>query len=95
MHDLAHEPDARRYVLRVAGDAVAVLDYAINGNQISFNHTYTKAPFRGRGFAAQLVGFAVDDVERNSSFRVVPMCWYVADWFDEHADRRGLLARAL
>ena len=95
MHDLAHEPDAGRYVLRVAGDVVAVLDYAINGNQISFNHTYTKPPFRGRGLAAELVGFAVDDVERHSNYRVVPMCWYVADWFDDHAERRPLLNRAL
>ena len=95
MHEITHEPDARRYVLRVGGDVVAVLDYALNGNQISFHHTYTKPPYRGRGLAAELVAFAVDDVERNSSLRIVPMCWYVADWFDEHAERRPLLVRAL
>lgn len=95
MHAISHEPDAQRYVLRSNGDTVAVLDYAINGNQISFNHTYTKPPFRGRGLAAELVNFAIDDVESTTTYRVVPMCWYVADWFDEHADRRALLSRAL
>jgi hypothetical protein len=35
----------------------------------------------------------MDDVERNSPRRVVPMCWFVADWFDAHPDRAALLSR--
>jgi len=23
---------------------------------------------------------------------VVPVCWYVADWFAEHPERRGILS---
>lgn len=95
MQSHSHEPDARRYVLSIDGDPVAVLNYAINGNQISFTHTYTKPPYRSRGFAAELVEYAIGDIESNTSYRVVPMCWYVADWFDEHSDRRQLLTRPL
>ncbi len=91
--ELTHEPDANRYVLRIDGDIVAVADYRVNGNQISFNHTFTNPAERGKGYAAEIVQFAMDDVEQNTTYKVVPMCWYVAEWFDEHAERGVLLSR--
>ncbi|HWR84559.1 MAG TPA: GNAT family N-acetyltransferase [Rhodoglobus sp.] len=90
---LSHEPDASRYTLVVDGQLVAVADYRVNGHAISFNHTYTQPAMRGRGYAAEVVAFAMDDVERTSDRRVVPMCWYVAEWFDAHPERSGLLTR--
>jgi predicted GNAT family acetyltransferase len=89
----AHEPDASRYTLTINGQLAAVADYRINRGSISFTHTFTQVHLRGRGHAAELVEFAIDDVERNTDLRVVPMCWYVQEWFDEHAERRALLAR--
>ena len=93
MKELTHEADAKRYVLRIDGTIVAVADYNVNGNQISFHHTFTNPNFRNKGYAAEVVQFAVDDVEKNTTYRVVPMCWYVSDWFDEHSDKRELLSR--
>ena len=92
--DFSHEPDARRYVLRIDGEIVAVADYTISGNSISFHHTFTQPNLRGRGLAGEVVEFAVDDVEKNSTRRIVPMCWYVADWFAAHTERQPLLTRA-
>lgn len=89
----AHEPDSRRYTLRIDDHLVAVADYAVNGNSISFHHTYTQPNMRGHGYAGEVVEFAVNDVEATSDRRIVPMCWYVADWFEEHPDRSNLLAR--
>ncbi|CAN5149798.1 hypothetical protein BH09ACT5_BH09ACT5_07750 [soil metagenome] len=89
----AHEPDARRYTLSIDGHLAAVADYAINGNSISFHHTFTQPALRGKGYAGELVAFAVDDVEKTSTRRIVPMCWYVAQWFDDHPERGGLLNR--
>ena len=89
----AHETDASRYTLVIDGQLVAVADYRINGNSISFNHTYTQPAQRGKGYAAEVVSFAMNDVEKNSDRKVVPMCWYVAEWFDTHPDRAGLLTR--
>lgn len=91
--ELKHEPDASRYTLLIDGRIAAVADYRINGNSISFNHTFTQPHLRGQGLAAEVVEFAMDDVERNSTRRVVPMCWYVAEWFDEHPERQSLLTR--
>ena len=93
MKQLTHETDAHRYVLRIDDTVVAVADYNINGNQISFHHTFTNPRFRNKGYAAEVVKFAVDDVETNSTYRVVPMCWYVAEWFDQHPERESLLTR--
>lgn len=94
MKEFSHEPDAHRYVLRIDGDVAAVVDYAVNGQQISFHHTFTNPRCRNQGLAAELVEYAVDDVEKNTGYRVVPMCWYVADWFAEHSNRAALLTRA-
>lgn len=90
---MAHEPDARRYTLHIDGELVSALDYAINGEQISFTRSYTNPAKRGNGYAGRLVEFAVDDVESTSSRRIVPMCWYVGEWFDRHPERAALLSR--
>jgi len=89
----AHEPDARRYTMHLDGTLVAVLDYRTNAGQISFNHTFTNPQHRGNGFAAQLVEFAVNDVEKSTDLTIVPMCWYVGDWFADHPERSALLSR--
>jgi predicted GNAT family acetyltransferase len=90
---LAHEPDASRYTLHIDGKLVALADYAINGHSISFTHTYTQPAERGHGYAGEVVDFAMDDVESTSDRKVLPMCWYVAEWFDKHPERAGLLTR--
>jgi predicted GNAT family acetyltransferase len=93
LKEFAHEPDAMRYTLRLDGQLAAVADYRINGNSVSFTHTYTQPHLRGQGYAGEVVEHAMDDVEKTSDRRVVPMCWYVAQWFAEHPDRKGLLTR--
>jgi uncharacterized protein len=88
----AHEADAARYTLRIDGNIVALVSYAVNGSATSFNHTYTQSHLRGHGYAAEIVEFAVNDVESTSTQRIVPMCWYVDKWFAEHPERAALLA---
>lgn len=90
---LAHEPDASRYTLTIDGQVAAVADYRINGHSISFNHTYTQPALRGKGYAAEVVEFAMNDVETTTDLKVLPMCWYVDEWFGEHPERAGLLTR--
>ncbi|AYG02716.1 GNAT family N-acetyltransferase [Gryllotalpicola protaetiae] len=91
--ELIHDTDAHRYRLEVDGKLVSAADYTVNGDRVSFTHTFTDPMQRGHGYAGQVVEFAIDDVEQNSpGAKVVPMCWYVAKWFDEHPERAGLLA---
>ncbi|MGR2753592.1 GNAT family N-acetyltransferase [Agromyces arachidis] len=87
----AHEPELRRYVVRVDGVIASVLDYRELGDAVAFVRTFTNPPYRGGGLAAELTSFAVDDVEQRTDRRIVPSCWYVEQWFDRHPDRAGLL----
>ena len=90
---LQHEPDESRYTLLIDGKLIALADYRLNANQISFNHTYTQPSHRGQGYANDVVTFAMDDVEKNTDLRVIPMCWYVSKWFEDNPTRAGLLER--
>lgn len=89
--ELLHEADAQRYVLRRGDMIAALVDYRINGDAISFTHTFTQPSLRGQGLAAKVVEFAVNYVESTSTRRIVPMCWYVADWFEANPGRAALL----
>jgi predicted GNAT family acetyltransferase len=65
----------------------------LSADAISFTRSFTSPAHRGKGHAAELVEFAVDDVEKASTRRIVPMCWYVGQWFDDHPERADLLSR--
>ena len=88
----AHEPDASRYTLHRGSDLLSVLDYRDDGRSVAMTRAYTVPAFRGHGYAAQLVDHAVAVLERSGDRVVVPVCWYVADWFAAHPERAGIVA---
>jgi predicted GNAT family acetyltransferase len=89
--DFTHDEQRHRWVGSIDGQVVTALDYADNGSTISMTRTFTNPPFRGNGYAAELVAHAVDAAEA-AGRTVRPSCWYVADWFEAHPERRHLLA---
>ena len=91
--EFEHDTDAHRYLVRKGGEMVSALDYALSPDAISFTHTFTPPPHRGNGYAGELVAWAVDDVEKNTTLRIRPSCWYVGEWFDRHPERADLLTR--
>jgi predicted GNAT family acetyltransferase len=91
--EFSHDAEQHRYSLRVDGAMASAVDYVVNDGTISFTHTFTDPKKRGQGLAGEIVTFAVDDVEATTDYRVVPMCWYVGQWFDRHPERAGLLTR--
>lgn len=86
-----HEPDASRYALHRGDDLVSVLDYRDDGRTVVMTRAYTVPTFRGNGYAGELVDRAVAQLERQGGRTIVPMCWYVADWFEANPARRGIL----
>ncbi len=92
-HEFRHETDRQRYAMYVDGTLVSVLDERENADAVAFPHTYTVPAHRGHGYAADLVAHAVDDVEQRTDKRIVPMCWFVGKWFDDHPERAALLSR--
>lgn len=87
---------ASRYELHEGETLLAVLDYRDNGTAVSLTRAFTVPAHRGQGHAATVTAGAVEDIEARGGAaggrQVVPMCWYVAQWFDEHAERAHLLA---
>ena len=71
---------------------MSVLDYRDDGRTLAMTRAYTVPTFRGHGYAGELVEHVVAELERSGGRTVSPVCWYVADWFDAHPARSGILA---
>lgn len=80
-----------RYELVDDGAVVGAADYRVDGDVVVMPHTEIDRQRRGQGLGAVLVQGALEDL-RAQGATVVPTCWYVAEFIDEHPDFRDLLA---
>jgi predicted GNAT family acetyltransferase len=90
-----------RYELLEDGKLLGVADYRPMGTDsagdtprprvIAFPHTEIVPGRRKQGLGAQLVQGALDDVRRKGA-KVVPMCWFVAEFLEEHPEYADLRA---
>lgn len=80
-----------RYELIVDGAVAGVADYRQDGTTVVLPHTETDAARRGQGLGEKLVRGALDDIRR-SGRTVVPRCWFVAQFIDDHPEYRDLVA---
>jgi predicted GNAT family acetyltransferase len=80
-----------RYELIVDGAVAGVADYRQYGATVVLPHTETDAARRGQGLGEKLVRGALDDIRR-SGRTVVPRCWFVAQFIDDHPEYRDLVA---
>lgn len=85
------EKDASRYTLHRGNDLVSVLDYRDDGRTVALVRAYTIPTFRGHGYAGELVDRAVGQIETAGDRQVLPVCWYVEEWFAAHPERAGIL----
>lgn len=85
---------ASRYELRRGDELVSVLDYRDNGRSVALTRAFTIPSHRGHGYAAVITERAVDEIEAAGDRTVLPVCWYVADWFAAHPERAGVLEGA-
>jgi len=86
-----HDTASRRFTL-AASTGTAVLAYAPAGpDLLELYSTFVPPGDRGRGLAAQLVRAAVD-YARAEGFRIIPSCWYVAQWIRQHPEHADLVA---
>ena len=89
--EVRNNRDASRYELIEDGEVVGFADYRVNGGVVIFPHTVVNPERRGQGLGDILVTGALEDV-RESGRRVVPACWFVAEFIDEHSQYQDLLA---
>jgi predicted GNAT family acetyltransferase len=81
-----------RYELVADGQVIGVADYHVHGvtGALVFPHTEIDAALRGQGLGAQLVRGALDDV-RARGMTVEPLCWFFAQFIDEHPEYQELV----
>ncbi len=72
---IQHQSEQQRFVLQLDG-AEAVLDYAVNGDNINFHHTFVPPAFRGKGLAEKLVRHGLTWA-RQQQYQISASCWYV------------------
>lgn len=88
---VVNNPEKSRYELHVEGEVVGVADYSVVGDQVILPHTEIDRRRRGHGLGAVLVRGALEDV-RATGRTVVPSCWYVAQYIDQHPEFGDLVA---
>lgn len=88
---LAREESASRYTATLNGSVVGLIDYTERPGAVVFNHTETDPAYQGRGLAARLTAFALDDV-RQRDLSLVPVCPYTQHFLAEHQEYADLLA---
>ncbi len=89
--EIRHNEAAGRYELHRGGHLASIVEFQVLDDRIVFPHTETSPRFRGQGLAAQVVKAALEDA-RTSGRQVVPACWFVAEYIDEHPEYRSLVA---
>lgn len=85
-------PEAGRFELREGGAVVGIADYRLDGDVLVVPHTEIVRSRRGEGLGAVLVSGMLDLV-RASGRTVRPLCWYVAQYVDEHPEQADVVAR--
>ncbi|MEO7908483.1 MAG: GNAT family N-acetyltransferase, partial [Roseiflexaceae bacterium] len=65
-------PPARRYQAQL-GEYLAVAEYQLNGDTITFTHTQVPKELEGHGIANKLAHAALEDA-RARQLTVVPLC---------------------
>ncbi|MQY23381.1 GNAT family N-acetyltransferase [Nocardia macrotermitis] len=89
-----HNVADTRYEIYLDDTLAGYADYSehVDGERRTrdFQHTLTFPEFRGRGVAAQVVEYALNDA-RDAGFSVIPTCWYVEKFIADHREYAGLV----
>ena len=83
------DDDRSRYELIEDGSVIGYADFRNGGDAVVLPHTVIAPSRRGNGLGAELVRGALDDL-RSRGQLVVPSCWYVAEFIDDHPDYADL-----
>ena len=88
--DIVHEPDSRRFVVEVEGQA-AYLVYRDGVDGVyDFASTYVPSALRGRGIGERIVRHALDHA-REHGWKVIPNCWFVRDFIERNPEYEELV----
>jgi predicted GNAT family acetyltransferase len=89
--EIQHDETRHRFTHEREGH-LSYLSYApIDRQTVEFVRTFTAPAVRGRGIGARIVEHALRWADAQG-YRVVPSCWFVAEYVERHPQWRRLLA---
>jgi len=88
---IRHEPEARRFVIELAGETALIRYRELAGRVLDLDHTFVPPALRGGGIASQLTEHALR-YAREHGYRVIPSCPFVAAFIERHPEHGNLLA---
>ncbi len=88
--DLRDDVASQRYEARLGDELAGWIEYELAEGRLILVHTEVPHAFSGRGIAARLAAFALDDI-RARDLRVVPRCPYVATYIRAHPAYQDLV----
>ncbi len=86
--DVIHNTALCRFEVTV-GDIVAVLEYSLSGQTMTFVHTGVPAELEGRGIASRLARAGLEYAVREN-LHVVPRCPFIRTYIERHSEYRDL-----
>ena len=87
---VVHNSARHRFEIAIDG-ATAFAEYEPHGETLVFTHTLTPSALRGRGIAAKVVKAGLEHARANH-LKIVPRCWYVAEYIGQHPEYADLVA---
>lgn len=89
-HSVRDNRGSQSFELVVDDRVIGVLEYREFGDHVVMPHTVIDPAHRGRGWGEVLVKAALEDV-RSRGKRVIPQCWFVADYIELHPEFETLV----
>jgi predicted GNAT family acetyltransferase len=91
-HEIRRDDERHRYELVVDDRVVGIADFELTGGStMVLPHTEIDPRQRGRGLGAILVQGVLDDA-RAQGVSVIPTCWFVREYIEQHPELEDLLA---
>jgi predicted GNAT family acetyltransferase len=85
-----HAPERHRFETEIDGE-IALLQYRLSDDIITFTHTEVPPAFEGRGIGGQLAHAGLE-FAKAEGLKVVVRCSFVGGYIDHHPEYQGLLA---
>ncbi|MDK1029622.1 MAG: GNAT family N-acetyltransferase [Anaerolineae bacterium] len=90
--DVIHNKNANRFEITIDGH-VAVLDYLLMDQTITFTHTGVPPAIENRGLGSKLVKTGLDYAKEKGQ-NVKSMCWFVSKYIRRHPEYQDLLSQS-
>ena len=90
--EVRNAPDRSRYEVFVDGDLAGFADYRVVDDVVLFTHAEVFPRYGGQGVATRMAQESLDDVRRDGTKSIRPLCGFYVDYLRKHPEYADLLA---